>query len=60
MSFYVKVKHAVCQMNYDDEWTFNFFGFELYYSLFYILMINGNYRVDRALFNFLSNSFELL
>ena len=39
-------------------WTFNFFAFELCYSLFHILMIKSSNRVDRALFNFLFNSFE--
>ena len=41
-------------------WTFNifFFAFELYYCLFHILMIKSSNRVDRALFNFLFNSFE--
>ena len=33
-------------------WTFNFFAFELYYSLFRILMIKSSNRVDRDLFNF--------
>ena len=37
-----------------------FFAFELYYSLFRILMIKSSYRVDRAFFNFLFNSFEIL
>ena len=35
-----------------------FFAFELYYSLFRILMIKGSNRVDRAPFNFLFSSFE--
>ena len=35
-----------------------FLAFELYYSLFHILMIKSSNRVDRALFNFLFNSFE--
>ena len=35
-----------------------FFSFELYYSLFHILMIKSNYWVDRPLFNFLFNSSE--
>ena len=41
-------------------WTFNyfFFAFELYYSLFHVLMIKSSNRVDRALFHFLFNSFE--
>ena len=38
----------------------NFFAFELYHSLFHILMIKSSYRVDRALSNFLFNSFEIL
>ena len=33
---------------------------ELYHSLLHILMIKSSYRVDRALFNFLFNSFEIL
>ena len=45
-------------------WTFNFFAFELYRSLFHILMFKSSYQVDRALSNFLSNfifnSFEIL
>ena len=42
-------------------WTFKFFfAFELYYSLYHILMIKSSYRVDRTLFNFLFNSFEIL
>ena len=36
-------------------WTFKFFAFELYYSLFHILMIKSKYLADRALFNFLFN-----
>ena len=40
-------------------WTFNFyFAFELHYSLFHILKIKSSNRVDRALSNFLFNSFE--
>ena len=35
-----------------------FFAFELYYSLFHILMIKSSNRVDRALFDFLFSSFE--
>ena len=34
------------------------FHFFLYYSLFHILMIKSSSLVDRALFNFLFNSFE--
>ena len=34
------------------------FAFELYYSLFHIHKIKSNSWVDRALFNFLKNSFE--
>ena len=30
----------------------NFFAFELYYSLFHILIIKSSYWVDRSLFNF--------
>ena len=41
-------------------WTFNFFVFELYHSLFHILMIQSCYRVDRTLSKFLFNSFEIL
>ena len=37
-----------------------FFYFELYYSLFHILMIDNSYWVDRAHFSFLFNSFEML
>ena len=37
---------------------FSGWTFELYYSLFHILMIKSSYRVDRALFNCLFNSFE--
>ena len=37
-----------------------FFAFELYYSLFHILLIKSSYWVDLALFNFLFNSFEIL
>ena len=37
-----------------------FFAFDLYYSLFHMLMIKSSYRVDRVLFNFLFNSFEIL
>ena len=37
-----------------------FFAFELYHSLFHILMTENSYRVDRAHFNFLFNSFEIL
>ena len=38
----------------------DFFAFELNYSLFHILMIKSRYRVDRAFFSFLFNSFEIL
>ena len=41
------------------QWMdFYFFAFQLYYSLFHRLMIKSNYWADRALFNFLLNSFE--
>ena len=33
----------------------NFFACEFYYSLFHILMIKSNYRVDRALFKSFEN-----
>ena len=39
---------------------YNCFAFELYNSLIYILMIKSSYPVDRALSNFLFNSFETL
>ena len=53
--------HDVFQWQMMDylEVSFNlFFAFELYYSLFHILMIKSSYRVDRDLFNFLFNSYE--
>ena len=37
-----------------------YFAFELYCSLFHIIMIKSSYWVDRALFNFLFNSFDIL
>ena len=40
----------------DGRLTFS--AFELYYSLFHIFMIKSSYRVDRAHFNFLFNSFQ--
>ena len=46
------------QSSVDGHITF--FGFKLYYSLFNILMIKSSYWVDRALFNFLFNSVEIL
>ena len=36
---------------FKGQWM-NFFAFELYYSLFHILMIKNSYGVDRALFIF--------
>ena len=36
------------------------FAFELYHSLFHILMIKSSYRVDRALSNLFFNSLEIL
>ena len=43
-------------------WTFTFFffAFELYYSLFHMVVIKSSYRVDQALFNFYVHSFEIL
>ena len=43
-------------------WTFNlfFFAFELYYSLFHILMIKSSNRVDRALFNSFQNYHKVI
>ena len=35
-----------------------FSAFELYYSLFHILMVKSSDSVDRVLFNFLFNSSE--
>ena len=35
-------------------------AFELYFSLFHILLIKSSYRVDWTLFNFLFTSFEFL
>ena len=39
---------------------FFFLNLDLSYSLFYILAIKTNYRVDRVLFNFPSNLLEIL
>ena len=44
----------------DGLLIFFFFTFELFYSLLHILMIKSSYRVDGAIFNFLSKSFEIL